>query len=133
VDLDGWHKLRTVCMVEYEMVEYERFDGEQTTSERRYYVSSLGPDAERLLEERLLEATRRHWHIENKMHWILDVAFQEDQSRIRAGHAAQNMAAVRRLALSLLKQEDRLPVGVKNKRLRAGWDPDYLQAVLQQV
>jgi len=123
VDLEGWHELRTVCLV-----EYDRFDGEKTTTERRYFVSSLAPDA-----ETLLEATRRHWHIENKMHWVLDVAFGEDQSRIRAGHAAQNMATVRRLALSLLKREDRLSVGVKNKRLRAGWDPDYLQAVLQQA
>ena len=110
------------------MVEYERFEDGDATTERRYYVSSLAPDA-----ETLLEATRRHWHIENKMHWVLDVAFGEDQSRIRAGHAAQNMAAVRRLALSLLKQEESLSVGVKNKRLRAGWDPDYLQAVLQQA
>jgi predicted transposase YbfD/YdcC len=123
VDLEGWHELRTVCMV-----EYERFEDGDATTERRYYVSSLAPDA-----ETLLEATRRHWHIENKMHWVLDVAFGEDQSRIRAGHAAQNMAAVRRLALSLLKQEESLSVGVKNKRLRAGWDPDYLQAVLQQA
>jgi len=123
VDLEGWHGLCTVCMV-----EYERFDGEETTTERRYYVSSLDPDA-----EALREATRRHWHIENRMHWVLDVAFQEDQSRIRAGHAAQNMAVVRRLALSLLEQEDSLPIGVKNKRLRAGWDHDYLRKVLQEA
>jgi len=127
VDLEGWHELRTVCMVEYERFENGEQDGEQTT-ERRYYVSSLGPDA-----ERLLEATRRHWHIENRMHWVLDVAFQEDQSRIRAGHAAQNMAVVRRLALSLLEQDDSLSVGVKNKRLRAGWDHKYLRTVLQQA
>ena len=115
------------------MVEYERFedgefeDGEQAT-EQRYYVSSLNPDT-----EQLLKATRRHWHIENKMHWVLDVAFGEDQSRIRAGHAAQNMATVRRLALNLLKQEESLSVGVKNKRLRAGWDHGYLRKVLQQA
>ena len=72
------------------MVEYERFeDGEQAT-EQRYYVSSLNPDA-----EQLLKATRRHWHIENKMHWALDVAFGEDQSRIRAGHAAQDRKSTR--------------------------------------
>lgn len=123
VDLEGWHELRTVCMVEYERFE----DGEQAT-ERRYYVSSLRPNA-----ETLLEATRRHWHIENRMHWVLDVAFQEDESRIRAGHAAQNMAVMRRLALSLLEQEDSLSVGVKNKRLRAGWDHKYLRTVLQQA
>jgi len=123
VDLDGWRELRTVCMV-----EYERFEDGEATTERRYYVSSLASDA-----ETLLKATRRHWHIENRMHWVLDVAFQEDQSRIRAGHAAQNMATVRRLALNLLEQEDSLSVGVKNKRLRAGWDHDYLQRVLEQA
>jgi predicted transposase YbfD/YdcC len=123
VDLEGWHDLSAVCMV-----EYERFEEGKTTTERRYYVSSLGPDA-----ETLLRATRRHWHIENRMHWVLDVAFQEDQSRIRAGHAAQNMATVRRLALSLLEQDDSLSVGVKNKRLRAGWDQDYLRTVLQNA
>lgn len=110
------------------MVEYERLKGGETTTERRYFVSSLQADA-----ERLLEAVRRHWHIENKMHWVLDVAFGEDQSRIRAGHAARNMATVRRLALNLLKQEESLSVGAKNKRLRAGWDQDYLQKVLQQA
>ena len=67
------------------------------------------------------------------MHWVLDVAFQEDQSRIRAGHAAQNMATVRRLTLSLLQQEDSLSGGVKNKRRRAGWDHDYLRTVLQNA
>lgn len=123
VDLEGWHELRTVCRV-----EYERFDGNDTTTERRYYVSSLDADA-----GALLKATRRHWHIENRMHWILDVAFLEDQSRIRTGHAAQNMATVRRLALSLLEQEDSLSVGIKNKRLRAGWDQDYLHKVLQRT
>ena len=110
------------------MVEYERFEDGKQTTERRYYISSLDADA-----ETLLTATRRHWHIENRMHWVLDVAFQEDQSRIRTGHAAQNMAALRRLALSLLEQEDSLSIGVKNKRLRAGWDHDYLRKILQQA
>lgn len=123
VDLEGWQGLRTVCMV-----ECERLKGKETCVERRYYVSSLEADA-----ETLLKATRRHWHIENRMHWVLDVAFREDQSRIRAGHAAQNMATVRRLALSLLQREDSFSVGVKNKRLRAGWDHKYLQKVLQQA
>jgi len=80
-----------------------------------------------------LEATRTHWHVENKLHWVLDVAFDEDQSRIRSGHAPANMATVRRLALSLLQQEESRSVGVKNGRLKAGWDEDYLLKVLQQV
>ncbi|MGM0706032.1 MAG: ISAs1 family transposase [Bacteroidota bacterium] len=131
---NDWHGLRTICMVEYERDEYERDEYERDEesdggpiTERRYYISSLPPDA-----EALLKATRRHWHIENRMHWVLDVAFQEDQSRIRAGHAAQNMATVRRLALSLLQQDERLSMGIKNKRLRAGWDHKYLQTLLQE-
>jgi len=120
VDLEGWSKLRTVCMV-----EQERFDGEETTTQRRYYISSLAPEA-----EVLLRAVRSHWHIENKLHWVLDVAFREDESRIRTGHAAQNMAVVRRLALNLLKQEPTSSAGIKNRRLRAGWDEAYLRKVL---
>ncbi len=81
------------------MVEYERFEDGGATTERCYHVRSLAPDV-----GTLLDATRRHRHIKNRMHWILDVAFQEDQSRIRAGHAAQNMATVRRPALNLLEQ-----------------------------
>jgi predicted transposase YbfD/YdcC len=125
LDLEGWSGLRTVALVEYERFE----SGGETSVERRYFVSSL--DASE--PEKILDATRTHWHIENRMHWVLDVAFDEDQSRTRKGHAAQNMAAVRRLALNLLGAEDSLSVGVKNKRLRAGWDPDYLLKVLQQV
>jgi len=120
VDLEGWHRLRTVCMV-----QHERFDGEKTTTQRRYYISSLAPEA-----EVLLRAVRQHWHIENKLHWVLDVAFREDESRIRTGHAAQNMAMVRRLALNLLKQEPTSSAGIKNRRLRAGWDEAYLRKVL---
>ena len=124
LDLEGWHSLRTITLV-----EYERFQEEETTTERRYFVSSLDASD----PERILEATRTHWYIENKMHWVLDVAFDEDQSRLRKGHADQNMAAVRRLALNLLGAEDSLSVGTRNKRLRAGWDHNYLSKVLQQV
>lgn len=123
LDLEGWQGLRSVARVEYERYDVEK---EVTTTERRYFVSSLKADA-----EQLLDATRRHWQIENKMHWTLDVAFREDQSRIRKGHAAQNMAVVRRLALNLLRQDEKLEVGIKNKRLRAGWDEEYLLHLLQ--
>jgi predicted transposase YbfD/YdcC len=123
VDTEGWPGLRTVCRVESE----RHVDGE-VQAETRYFISSLEADA-----KRLLEATRTHWHIENKLHWVLDVAFGEDQSRIRDGHAPQNMAVVRRLALNLLKQEETSSVGIKNRRLRAGWDEAYLLKVLRQA
>jgi predicted transposase YbfD/YdcC len=74
---------------------------------------------------RFAEAVRSHWGIENSLHWQLDVTFQEDQCRIRQGHADANFSILRRTALSLLKNETTLKVGIKNKRLTAGWDDSY--------
>ena len=73
---------------------------------------------------------RSHWSIENSLHWQLDMSFGEDRSRVRKDHADANMAALRRLALGLLKNEANKKVGIKNKRLVAAWDIDYLQQVL---
>jgi len=76
------------------------------------------------------KAVRDHWSIENRLHWQLDVTFQEDQSRIRKGHADTNFSILRRTALSMLKNESTAKVGIKNKRLTAGWDEIYLEKVL---
>jgi predicted transposase YbfD/YdcC len=124
VDTEGWEGLRTVCRVESE----RHLKGGDVQQETRYFISSLGADA-----EELLEATRTHWHIENKLHWVLDVAFREDENRIRSGHAAENMAGVRRLATSLLENETTSSVGIKNKRLKAAWDEEYLLKVLRAI
>ena len=80
----------------------------------------------------LLAAARSHWSIENSLHWVLDMAFDEDHSRVRTGHADQNLAVMRHLALNLLKQERSAKVGIKAKRKKAGWDFDYLLKVLSQ-
>ena len=94
-------------------------------NEVRYYILS-----KYLAARRFAEAVRGHWGIENRLHWQLDVTFQEDQCRIRQGHADANFSIIRRAALALLKNESTLKVGIKNKRLTAGWDESYLEKVL---
>jgi predicted transposase YbfD/YdcC len=93
--------------------------------EMRYYIMSR-----KLSAKEFAAAVRGHWSIENRLHWQLDVTFQEDQSRLRRGHADANFSILRRTALSLLKNNHTVKVGVKNKRLNAGWDDIYLQQVL---
>jgi predicted transposase YbfD/YdcC len=95
-----------------------------TTTERRLYISSLPADA-----QRIAEAVRSHWGIENRMHWVLDVSFGEDESRIRKGDAPENMAVLRRIAMNLVRQDDR-PGSLRQKRKKAGWDDKYRQEIL---
>jgi predicted transposase YbfD/YdcC len=91
----------------------------------RYYVLS-----KYLAARRFAEAVRGHWGIENRLHWQLDVTFQEDQCRVRQGHADANFSILRRAALGLLKNEPTAKIGIKNKRLSAGWNDTYLEKVL---
>ncbi|MBE3123877.1 MAG: ISAs1 family transposase [Planctomycetes bacterium] len=118
---DGaWPNLRSVAMV-----VAERRRGAESSRETRYYLSSLPGDA-----TRVGAAIRGHWGIENRLHWVLDIAFREDESRVRQGHADQNLAVLRRLALNLLRQETTARMGTKAKRLKAGWDHAYLLKLL---
>ena len=123
-DDQSWPRLQSLVMV-----ESTRRLPEKTTREVRYYISSLPPKA-----PALLAATRLHWGIENSVHWVLDVGFREDDSRIRRGQGPQNMARPegtrRRLALHRLRQETSVKSGIAAKRKRAGWDMDYLHKVL---
>jgi predicted transposase YbfD/YdcC len=107
------------------MVKRQRRIEDKVTSETQYYISSL-PNA----AKRILQVARSHWGIENSLHWVLDVAMGEDDSRVRKGHAPENLALLRRVALALLKQEKTAKVGVKAKRHKAGWDENYLMKVL---
>jgi len=119
-DRAKWAGLRSVGMV-----EAIREIGAQRTVERRYYLSSLP-----LGVETFARAVRGHWGVENKLHWVLDVCFREDQSRARAGYAAENLATLRRLALNLLRREKTKKRGIKGKQLNASWDHAYLLRLL---
>lgn len=100
--------------------------GTKVTSEKRYFITSLPLDPTLLLAR-----VRSHWGIENTLHWVLDVAFSEDACQVRVGHAAHNLATLRRIALMLLKQETSSKGGIKTKRTQAAWSKDYLLKVLQ--
>jgi predicted transposase YbfD/YdcC len=113
-----WASLQGLVRIRAE--RYHKATG-KTEREIRYYIISLRPDA-----ERLNASIRQHWGIENKLHWVLDVGFREDLDRKRAGHAAQNFSVLNRIALKLLKQDKTSKRGVHGKRLKAGWDNDYL-------
>jgi predicted transposase YbfD/YdcC len=117
---EAWAELRSLILV-----RAERRIGQQVSVERRYFISSRADPA-----ERQLAVIRSHWGIENELHWCLDVAFGEDDSRIRKGDGAQNFSFLRRLALTLLKRETTAKVGLKAKRHKAGWDNNYLLQVL---
>ncbi len=110
------------------MVRSERLIGGERTVEERYYLLSRS-----LTAQTFGEAVRSHWGIENQVHWVLDVTFHEDQSRIRAGHAAENFVVLRHIALNLLRQATTKRVSVKGRRLKAAWDPGYLLQVLTGV
>lgn len=115
-----WCDLQTIVMIETERTVLSK---ETTTIERRYFITSASCDA-----HKLLMAKRSHWMIENDLHWCLDVGFQEDAHRC-GGHGAANLAVVRHMALSLLKQ-DSSKGSIKRKRKRAGWNNNFLEQLL---
>jgi predicted transposase YbfD/YdcC len=119
---DEWAGLKTIGFV----VNVTECNG-KFTDEVRYYLSSLP-----LGVKRFAEAVRRHWCVENVLHWTLDVTFDEDQSRVRKDHGAENLATLRRLALSLLKRYPGDKRSVRQRRLRAGWNRDYMLQILAE-
>ncbi len=120
-DRGEWEGLKSVGVV-----EARRTVNGKESVERRYYLSSLGNDA-----RRFAKAVRGHWGVENSLHWVLDVVFGEDESRARSGHAAENLAATRRLAINLLRRDKTCKRSIKGKLLRAAIDPDYLKRILK--
>ncbi len=101
----------------------------ETSVEDRYFITSARHEE----AGKLADAVRAHWGIENGLHWVLDVTFNEDQSRIRIGHAAENLAAVRKMALNAIKNDRTKKDSVRGKRKRAGWDDRYLKEILLQM
>lgn len=117
----NWNGLQSIIAI-----TSKREIGDKMTEETRYFISSLGADDPKRLER----VVRAHWSIENNLHWVLDVAFDEDSNRTRKGHSASNMAVIRHIALNLIKSEKSSKVGIKTKRLKAGWDNEYLMRIL---
>jgi len=116
-----WNSLQSIIAV-----TAKREIGDKVAEETRYFISSLDANDPKRLER----VVRAHWAIENNLHWVLDVAFDEDSNRTRKGHSAENLAVIRHIALNLIKAEKTSKVGVKIKRLKAGWDNDYLLRIL---
>ena len=119
-DRSRWAHIRAIGVT----INITQRDGKEHINARYYILSQY------IAAARFAEAVRSHWSIENNLHWQLDVTFQEDQCRIRKGHADANFSILRRTALSMLKNESTAKVGIKNKRLTAGWDESYLEKVL---
>ncbi len=123
IEADPWRGINIVAMV-----ESQRTIKSETRVEYRYYIGSIENDA-----KRFAESARAHWGVENSLHWQLDMSFREDESRIRNAHSAENFVVMRHMALNLLKNDKSVKLGVKNKRLRAGWDENYLVKLLSRA
>ena len=113
---ENWKGLRSLVKV-----SCQRQTSTGTSQDDRYFISSLKTPA-----RQMLQAVRGHWSIENSLHWVLDIAFREDESRVRKDHAPENLSILRHIALNLLKQDLSKKLGIKNKRLVAAWNNDYL-------
>jgi len=117
---EDWKDLKSLCRVTRVYTEKG-----QEKSEVRYFISSLPADA-----QRLSNAVRGHWSVENNLHWVLDMVFAEDRSRARTDHAQENLGLLRRWVLSVLKQDESMSGSIEKKRLMAGWNTDNLEKLL---
>jgi predicted transposase YbfD/YdcC len=121
-DYKDWSNLSSIVKVTSQRHHLNTGKKETNT---RYFISSLDANP-----QRLLDAIRAHWQIENSLHWVMDMAFREDDSRVRKDHAPENFAVIRQVALNVLKQDTSFDIGINAKRKRAGWDHRYLLKLL---
>ena len=118
-----WSQLNSAIQVEYS----RQLKNGKIKQESRYFITSLSQDA-----QQLAEYIRGHWSIENQLHWVLDVDFYEDNSRIRKDNAPENLAVIRHIAINIIKQDKSFKASIKGKRKCAGWDNSYLLKLLKQ-
>ena len=121
---ERWSNLGSIARL-----EYERHTDAGVSKDDRYYISSLVAETQEDAQV-LLDAARSHWGIENSVHWVLDVVFREDESRIRRDHGGQNMALLRHMALNLLRHDQTKRLSLRMKRKRAGWDEAFLAQLI---
>ena len=117
---ERWEKLTSVACVR----SRRHLENGEVEIADRYFLNSVEG------AEQVLEGIRSHWGIENQLHWVLDIAFGEDQSRVRRGHGAENLAVLRHLTLNLLRLDTSMKGSIKKKRLVAGWNPEFLEKLL---
>lgn len=121
---EGWEQLNSITMV-----HSKRTVNNETSTENHYYISNIKAEA----HKDIASAARTHWEVENCLHWRLDVSFNEDRWKSKLGNAGANIAVLNKMALNLLKMEKTSKVGIKNRRLMAGWDQQYLEKVILSV
>lgn len=120
---ERWRSLKSIGMV-----EAERYVNGKTTFETRYFIASIEADA-----KIFSNAVRKHWAIENQLHWVLDVSFREDDSRVRRNNASENLSVFRHVAINSLRKENTCKKGIKAKRYKAALQPEYAQKVLNGI
>jgi predicted transposase YbfD/YdcC len=130
-DNHNWPYLKSITAVisKREVRDGEAESGYKESLETRYFISSLSADR----VDKISTAIRAHWGIENQLHWSLDMSFDEDHSRARVGNSAANLSTIRHIALNLINKEKTAKVGVKTKRLKAGWNERYLQKIIRGI
>ena len=124
-EIQGWEGVKSIAKVT-STVQHQTSGKE--THEERYYISSLSGNA-----DFINRAVRKHWYVENKLHWVLDVIFKEDYCRVRTGNGAENLTTIRKIALNAIKRDNTIKTSIKNKRKRCSWNDNYALNILKNM